>query len=283
MSLTKFAKAPDARLEDVEWRADSDAYERNKKYTCRWVPHLTYTICADLLDEWVGPNNWRIDGYGISEWNGQGISCTVSVRFEDGGEWISRTGYGDMASGIHQTKGSESDAFKRCVGRAWGCGRNVYDLPTLYAPCDGKLNAKTSKMQAYPNAETDPALVRQLKALGHKAETARAKEFPEDAAPANATPDMDAAPQAAPEPVPVPEVPRLAPNAPAAPTAVSEVVPLPTMMGQLPASVTKLAMAKLKEVGLWPVGKLEPGSDEAANAASIIAGYQKAADAAGST
>lgn len=161
----QYMMPPDCPLDEVEWRADSEPYSQRSGWSARWVPHLTYTTCARLLDEWVGPNNWRIDGYKPSTWVDGGLVCQVSIRFPGDDEWVSRQSAGDVPHGQHAVKGAETDAFKRTVGRSWGCGRNVYTLPTLWAPCDER-KSRAGKASAVMNSATVPALIDQLKSLG---------------------------------------------------------------------------------------------------------------------
>jgi len=92
---------------------------------------LHYIDARDVmfrLDEVIGPLNWQ-DTY--KEVMGR-IICTLSLRFEDEDEWISKEdGAGDTK--IEGEKGGISDAFKRAACR-WGVGRYLY-----YFPKDGSI------------------------------------------------------------------------------------------------------------------------------------------------
>ena len=157
--------APDAPLKDVEWRVDG----RPSGAKARFVPYLNAPTVARLLDLWVGPENWR-DEYEPAP--GKGLWCHLSVRVKDVintatgssvSDWVTKTDIG-VPSNFEGEKGQVSDAFKRAACLKWGVGRNVYDLPTLWAPCrvDPKGNA-------WPNDETLPHIQKQLKALGFEA------------------------------------------------------------------------------------------------------------------
>jgi len=237
-----FSMPPDCPLDEVEWRADSEPYQRGGGLQARWVPHLTYAICAELMDQWVGPNNWRIDGYKPSSWADGGLVCQVSVRFAGDDEWVPRQGAGDVPGGQHSVKGAETDAFKRCVGRSWGCGRNVYKLPTLYAPC-GSYQARSGKSVATMIDTTVPALVKQLKQLGFdpgEHVKVAADGHSQDDTTVEA-PTTTAGAEAATPPVPA---------SPSEPTSEN----LMEMLGTLHAQ--KDVIAQLRSDGLWPLGHL---------------------------
>ncbi len=78
-----------------------------------------------LLDEVVGPMNWKRDHELI---NGN-LFCTVSIR-DDQGNWVSKQDVG-VESNTEKEKGQASDAFKRaCVN--WGIGRELYTCPFVW-------------------------------------------------------------------------------------------------------------------------------------------------------
>lgn len=107
-----------------------------------------------MLDEWVGPLNWK-SHFETMDLNGaEVVRCYISVH--DGAEWITKedvgaypTAHGDDGAG-NSRKGGISDSLKRCASRQWGVGRRVYDLRPVYAPVDGwtdnngKVRAKIS-------------------------------------------------------------------------------------------------------------------------------------------
>lgn len=154
--------APDVPLDDVIWRVDSEPYDRDGRTVCRFVPYIDSRIAARLLDEWVGPERWR-DEYEPTTLNGkEALFCHLSVRADDG-EWLTKVDVG-VAPNNEAQKGIVSDAFKRVASIKWGAGRNVYDLPTLWAPCDTYGSA--GKRKARANNETKPSLMRQLERRG---------------------------------------------------------------------------------------------------------------------
>lgn len=250
-----FALPPDCPLDEVEWRADSDPFSRGGGKSARWVPHLKFGTCARLLDEWVGPNNWRIDGYKPSSWAEGGLVCQVSVRFPGEDEWIPRQAAGDIPNGMHRVKGAETDAFKRTVGRAWGCGRNVYSLPTLWAPCDER-QSKAGKSFAVMNSATVPALVEQLRAQGFDPGDRVQVADHDDAAAHAETPTQSNADEGA------ADAAAAGGSTPSAETSDTEPANLMEMLGSLHAQ--KDVITQLRNDGLWPLGTLTGEAHEKA-------------------
>jgi hypothetical protein len=154
-------KAPSVPLADVKWRVDSEP----KNGRARFVPHMDSRIAAALMDEWVGPGNWSDEYRTVTIAGKEALLCTVSVW--DGEKWVAKQDVGTPPHTEPQ-KGGISDAFKRCVAVKWGAGRNVYELPTLWAPCK-VVQPEGKRASAYANDETLPDLVRQLKRLGYDA------------------------------------------------------------------------------------------------------------------
>lgn len=140
--------APSAEWADIEWRIDSQPFERDrgsqKVWVCRWVPFLNATTVARLLDSWVGPEGWHdeytpVDLPGV----GHGVECALTVR----GVTKRDVGVDPGGDAEMRVKGNYSDAFKRAGIIKWGVGRNVYALRSLWAVCgvfekDGKKKAK---------------------------------------------------------------------------------------------------------------------------------------------
>lgn len=154
--------APNVALKDVKWRIDSEP----KQGRARYVPFIDARIAARLMDEWVTPGAWSSEFRTVTITGKEAMLCTVSVW--DGDKWVSKQDVG-VASSNEPQKGAVSDALKRCVSVQWGAGRNVYDLPTLFAPCKVIERAGKSAL-AYPNDQTLPELLRQLKARGFDAD-----------------------------------------------------------------------------------------------------------------
>jgi hypothetical protein len=167
-------RAPDAPLDKVEWRVDGKPMERDGKTMSRFVPYLDAPTVAGLFDEWAGSTGWS-DSYRVVDVLGKpALECTIRVVGSDGETWVAKTDVG-VASNFEPQKGAFSDAFKRCASIKWGVGRNVYDLPTLVAPC--RVTKRPGKDdQAWPTGETMPSILKQLKALGFDAEGGRVAE-----------------------------------------------------------------------------------------------------------
>lgn len=165
--------APPVPLEQVEWRVDSEPYERGGRTACRWVPYLNAPIVARLLDEWVGPDGWS-DRYEVGSLGGKEVLwCYLTV-----GD-VTKTDVG-MPSNTEAQKGQVSDAFKRAACLKWGVGRNVYDLPTLWAVC-GSRESRNGKRIATEIPETLPDILDQLRKRGFAAEGGRVAEAPDPA------------------------------------------------------------------------------------------------------
>jgi hypothetical protein len=161
--VTALNAAPHVALEDVEWRVDGQPkVEEGRTPICRFVPYLDAVIIAKLLDQWVGAGNWS-DTYETGTVAGkEAMWCRLSIRVDD--EWVTKTDIG-VASTFEAQKGSVSDAFKRAACLKWGVGRNVYDLPTLWAVC--RTFTSQGKTQAVADGKkTLDDLMRKLKALG---------------------------------------------------------------------------------------------------------------------
>jgi hypothetical protein len=132
------------------------------------VPYLSAHIVADLLDEWVGPANWR-DTYELTELaGGPALWCHVEVHDPVGRQWVRKSDIGVAPApgpeeGMRE-KGMVSDAFKRTACLKWGAGRNVYELPVLWAPVHVRDD---SGGQPRPIADVEQHLVSQLRARGY--------------------------------------------------------------------------------------------------------------------
>lgn len=151
----RLPQAPDAPIAEVEWRVDG----KPNGNRCRYVPYLSATTVARLLDEWVGPANWK-DDYEPSHL-GKALWGIVSVKFD--GEWITKRDVG-VPSNFEAEKGTVSDAFKRVACIKWGVGRNVYSLPNVWAPC-----RVDDRGRAWPVDATLPAIRNELAKLGYEA------------------------------------------------------------------------------------------------------------------
>ena len=81
-------------------------------------------VDMDILDETVGALNWQ------RHHSRDNANCTVSVYFDERGEWVSKEDTG-TESNTEAEKGLASDSFKRaCVN--WGIGRELYTSPFIW-------------------------------------------------------------------------------------------------------------------------------------------------------
>lgn len=153
-----YGPAPDVSLDDVEWRVQgNDVREFDGQSKALFLAYFDARIAARLMDEWVGPENWK-DDYESGVIGGkEAMWCSVSVRVGD--EWVTKRDIG-TAPNFEAQKGIVSDAFKRAVTK-WGPGRNIYDLPRLWATCKVGRNGTP-----YKTKETDADINRQLTKLG---------------------------------------------------------------------------------------------------------------------
>lgn len=85
-----------------------------------------------LLDEVVGCMNWKREHELI---NGN-LFCTVSIRDDASGEWVSKQDVG-VESNTEKEKGQASDAFKRACFN-WGIGRELYTCPFVWVNLEEK-------------------------------------------------------------------------------------------------------------------------------------------------
>lgn len=155
--------APPVPLADVSWRIDSAPYERDSSPTgwvARWVPYIDASTVAQLLDEWVGPDNWS-DAYEKTEVLGhQALECVITIQFGD--KLVTKRDIGVSPKGNDadmDVKGIYSDAFKRCGIIKFGVGRNVYSMQSVWAPV--KVRDRDGKKQAVEAAESLPAILEQ--------------------------------------------------------------------------------------------------------------------------
>lgn len=90
-----------------------------------------------ILDETVGPENWKKEFY---ECKGTlfcrvGIFCRVGTKFTNADaktEWVWKSDAGEPSNTSAQ-KGEASDAFKRACFN-WSIGRELYSAPFIWVP-----------------------------------------------------------------------------------------------------------------------------------------------------
>lgn len=157
-----------ASLDRVEWRVDGKPANRDGGPRARFVPYIDSRDVAALLDQWVGPLNWKPVFQEGTVAGKPAMWCHLSIRSpERPDEWITKPDVG-VPTQFQPQKGSVSDALKRAASIQWGCGRNVYDLPSVWAPC--RITTKQVKgetvQQAWPNEQSLPAILAELKRQG---------------------------------------------------------------------------------------------------------------------
>ena len=110
------------RADEIEVRIKQVA-----KFGAVALLYKTARTDMDMLDEVVGPENWRKE---YREIKGN-LYCTLYIRCGD--EWVGKEDCGiesrDSGDG-NEKKGEASDAFKR-AGFCWGIGRELYTAPFI--------------------------------------------------------------------------------------------------------------------------------------------------------
>lgn len=170
MTERSLGNAPSIPLDKIRWRPEGKPRTRDGRAKSQFIPYLRAPDLAALLDEWVGPENWT-DEYTPGTVDGKPVMwATLKIRVN--GEWISKTDLG-VPSNFEGAKGNVSDAFKRVGSLKWGVGRNVYNLPEVWAPC--RVVARTVKDRngndrkvenVYLTPDTIPSLQQQLRDQG---------------------------------------------------------------------------------------------------------------------
>lgn len=114
----------------------------------------------NLLDESVGPTNWKREHKLI----GDRLYCTVSIFDEEKKEWISKEDVG-TESNTEKEKGQASDSFKRaCVN--WGIGRELYTSPFIWiSNKDCKIIGSSGKFKCFDKFEVAKILIDENKTI----------------------------------------------------------------------------------------------------------------------
>ena len=103
---------------EIEWRVGSTNKDKSKGLMLAYV---TNRAIMNRLDEVVGAENWKSEFREIHK----GIICSLSIRFTELGEWITKEDGADLTA-IEPTKGGLSDSMKRAAVQ-FGLGRYLYD------------------------------------------------------------------------------------------------------------------------------------------------------------
>ena len=108
-----------------------------KQYSARFV---TARTVMNILDEVVGPANWRAE---FSQFSAKVVQCTLYLRLND--EWVGKSDVGTV-SDIEPEKGAVSDAFKRAAVH-WGIARELYN--------EGTASLESAEPEYSPPAQHD--------------------------------------------------------------------------------------------------------------------------------
>lgn len=109
----------------------------------------------DLLDETVGPMNWK-RSHQIIDGN---LYCTIEIWDAEKQQWISKQDVG-TESNTEKEKGQASDSFKR-AGFCWGIGRELYTGPFIWiGASDCKVTqGKNGKPTCYDDFKVDHIVI----------------------------------------------------------------------------------------------------------------------------
>lgn len=83
-------------------------------------------VDMDILDETVGPTNWKRE----HQFKDGKLYCTVSIWDSEKQQWVGKEDVG-TESNTEQEKGQASDSFKRACFN-WGIGRELYTAPFIW-------------------------------------------------------------------------------------------------------------------------------------------------------
>ena len=113
----------------IQWRAGA-TNDKDNPTEALALAYIDARAVQERLDTVCGPEGWQ-DEYRPTQ---GGFICRLSIRC--GEDWIAKEDGADV-SAIEPTKGGISDSFKR-VAVKWGIGRYLYDLPSVWMPCEKK-------------------------------------------------------------------------------------------------------------------------------------------------
>ena len=119
------------------------------------LPYITPRVIQNMLDEIVGPENWRNSF--LANTLGTGMASVVAIiELRLNGEWIAKSDAAQVDSfkedGQNNSKeiaikGAYSDAFKRAAVM-WGLGRYLYEYEAPWVALDG--NKRLSEIPILP-------------------------------------------------------------------------------------------------------------------------------------
>lgn len=203
MTETPKHALPDSRprrlaFADLKFRADR---ARNGDKEADWMPYISFSTAAAILDDWVGPANWRNDYELVKVGGVECMAATISLTFDDGVTWVPKTNIGTPTS-FEKEKGLFSDAFKRAAVM-WGVGRELNSFGSITAPA--KVDRKSTggngkdKVTCYKTAATDKVIKEKLRAmraqLDGDVDSISVDDLPEDNEPEATTAPVEAPPE----------------------------------------------------------------------------------------
>lgn len=137
-------RVPSKRLADLKGRALAMYFAPE---LVKWKPqkvsgaralamaYIDARAVMNRLDHAVGIDNWRAEYETLTDGS---VRCNLSIRFENGGEWISKSDVGsesEQQDGGDRMKAAHSDALKRAAVH-FGVGRYLYSLGSQWVDYD---------------------------------------------------------------------------------------------------------------------------------------------------
>lgn len=125
--------------ECIGWRPGPASFDKTK---CIAMPYIDARDVQDRLDAVLGCAGWMTEFREVS--NGC-VVCVLSCNI--GGVWIGKSDVGapsEQPDKADQLKSAFSDSLKRAAV-AWGIGRYLYQLPTMWAPFDAQRKRITQE------------------------------------------------------------------------------------------------------------------------------------------
>jgi len=110
---------------ELEWKPGATSKDETKALA---MAYMDARAVQNRLDRVVGPERWQkrlISTPG-------GMICDLGIKVDD--EWVWKAG-ASQDTDFESVKGADSGAFKRAAS-AWGIGRYLYDLKSIWVPCE---------------------------------------------------------------------------------------------------------------------------------------------------
>lgn len=207
----------------ISWRVGNI---RNDKTKGQALPYIKPRVIQDLLDDIIGPQNWRNRFIASQLGTHPSLICEIDILID--GQWVTKSdgaqldSFGDEGNDKEVAiKGAYSDSFKRAAVM-WGIGRYLYEFEIPWVELrEGKYLVSTPRLPAHMLPANERSEVKAAAATARPADEPKA----EAAAPAPA-PQAEAAAPAQPEATPAPAPSPAKASAPApAPTSAKATPP----------------------------------------------------------